>query len=224
MRTKKTFAVIGLGRFGQSVIQGLLETKATVMAFDQDENKVAKFADYVSYSAVIDSTDEDQLREAGINNADHVVVAIGSDSQASIMTVALLTEMGIKNITVKANGSNLEKIYRRLGVNDIVLPERDTGYRTALRIARDSNNVKDYIDIGSDLAIVRICIINGKLIGIPLSTLNLRARFNINIIAIKRGENFFVPSADDTIKINDELLIISKENELSIFESYAAKA
>ena len=223
MRSKKTFAIIGLGRFGQSVVKGLLDAKATVMVFDSDEDKVAKFADYVSYSAVVDATDEEELMNCGINNADHVIVAIGSDSQASITSVALLTEMGIKNITVKANSSNLERIYKRLGVEDVVSPERDSGYRTALRLSHDSGIIKDYIDIGSKLAIVLLSISKSTLLNVPLNQLNLRNKFDINIIAIKRQGEFFIPTADNVIKANDELLIIGVESELNNFESYAAK-
>lgn len=223
MKSKKTFAVIGLGRFGQSVVRGLLEAKATVMVFDCEPEKVAKFADYVSYSAVLDTSDEEALAESGINNADHVIVAIGSDSQASIVTIALLTEMGIKNITVKSNSPNLEKIYRRLGVEDIISPERDSGYRTALRLTHDSGIIKDYIDIGSKLAMVRLSIINPKLLNESLANLNLRSKFEINIIAIHRKEDYFIPGASDVIYQEDELLIIGKEGELNNFESYAAK-
>lgn len=223
MKSKKNFAVIGLGRFGQSVVRGLLESKATVMVFDSQADKVTKFADYVSYSAVLDASDEESLAASGINNADHVIVAIGSDSQASIMAVALLTEMGIKNITVKSNSPNLEKIYRRLGVEDIISPERDSGYRTALRLTHDSGIIKDYIDIGSNLAMVRLSVVNPKLLSESLDKLNLRSKFDINIIAIRRKEDYFIPSADDVIYQEDELLIIGNEGELNNFENYAAK-
>jgi trk system potassium uptake protein len=219
-RTKKQFGVIGLGRFGQSVINGLIEANATIMAFDISEEKVAKVANLVSYSAVLDSTDEGQLKEAGITNCDHVIIAIGNDVQASIMTAAILTELNIPKITVKSNNQNLSRIYEKLGITDLVFPERDSGYRTAMRICHDTVDFRDYIELDDDHAIIELAITSKDLLGVPLQDLNLRAKFGINIIAIKRNKKIFIPEAKDVIKPGDSLLYVGKNEDNDNFEDY----
>jgi trk system potassium uptake protein len=220
-RTKKQFGVIGLGRFGQSVINGLIEANATIMAFDISEEKVEKVANLVSYSAVLDSTDEDQLKSAGITNCDHVVIAIGNDVQSSIMTAAILAELNIPKITVKSNNQRLSRIYEKLGITDLVFPERDSGYRTAMRICHDTVDFRDYIELDDNHAIIELAITRKDLLGVPLQDLNLRAKFGINIIAIKRKKKIFIPEAKDVIEPGDSLLYVGKDEDNDNFEDYA---
>jgi trk system potassium uptake protein TrkA len=219
-RTKKQFGVIGLGRFGQAIINGLIEANATIMAFDINPEKVQKVANLVSYSAVLDSTDEEQLKAAGISNCDHVVIAIGNDIQASIMTAAILTELNIPKITVKSNNQNLTRIFEKLGITDLVFPERDSGYRTAMRICHDTVDFRDYIELDENHAIIEIVINRKDLLDTPLQDLNLRVRFGINIIAIKRKKKVFIPEAKDVIKQGDSILFVGKDEDNDNFEDY----
>ena len=219
-RTKKQFGVIGLGRFGQAIINGLIEANATIMAFDINPEKVQKVANLVSYSAVLDSTDEEQLKAAGITNCDHVVIAIGNDIQASIMTAAILAELNIPKITVKSNNQNLTRIFEKLGITDLVFPERDSGYRTAMRICHDTVDFRDYIELDENHAIIEIVINRKDLLDTPLQDLNLRARFGINIIAIKRKKKVFIPEAKDVIKQGDSILFVGKDEDNDNFEDY----
>src|SRR5699024_689496 len=111
---KREFAVIGLGRFGGSICEELCNEGMEVLAIDHSEDKINKFKNTASYAVIADSTDESTLKELGITNIDHVIVAIGDDIQASILTTVILSELGIKKITVKAksdyHGKILEKI------------------------------------------------------------------------------------------------------------------
>lgn len=220
VKRKKDFVVIGLGRFGTSIIQSLIEYGQTVSAFDIDPEKVEKIADKVQFAAVCDTTDEDQLRSAGIHNADHVIVAIGNDPQASIMTVALLTELNIPYITVKSNIERLSTIYKKLGVTDIVCPERDSGHSTARRVCHDSNYLQDFIGLGSSHAIVQYVIRKNELLNRSLQDLNFRTKFNLNIIAIKRNMEILIPTKDDIIEFNDVIIFVGTEQALADFEDY----
>src|SRR5690625_2627574 len=101
-RMSQDFAVIGLGRFGSSICRELCLEGMNVLAIDTDENKINEFKNIALHAVIADSTDEDTLKELGIRNIDHVIVAIGDNIQASILTTVILSELGIKRITVKA--------------------------------------------------------------------------------------------------------------------------
>ncbi len=113
-REEKEFAVIGLGRFGGSVCRTLSEQGMEVLAIDVDEEKVNEYASIASQAVVADSTDENVLKSLGIRNFDHVIVAIGDNIQASILTTLILKELGVEKITVKATNDYHEKVLKKL--------------------------------------------------------------------------------------------------------------
>src|SRR5690625_2890195 len=115
MKMKREFAVIGLGRFGGSICEELSLEGMPVLAIDCDESKVNEYKNIATYAVVADSTDEEILKELGIKNIDHVIVAIGDDIQASILTTVILDDMGIEKITVKAQSDYHEKILNKIG-------------------------------------------------------------------------------------------------------------
>lgn len=143
---KKEFAVIGLGRFGGSICKALSEEGVEVMAMDIDEDKVNEYAKIASHAVIGDSTDESVLKNLGLRNFDHVIVAIGENIQASILTTLILKELGVHTITVKAQNDYHEKVLSKIGADHIVHPERDMAKRIAHNIV--SNNVLDYLEIG----------------------------------------------------------------------------
>src|SRR5699024_298595 len=102
IKMKREFAAIGLGRFGASILHELAQEGMQVIAIDQDEDRINEYKDVASYAIKADATDEYTLKDIGITNIDHVIVAIGDDIQASILTTMILSELGIKKITVKA--------------------------------------------------------------------------------------------------------------------------
>lgn len=122
---KKEFAVIGLGRFGGSICKALSEEGVEVMAMDIDEDKVNEYAKIASHAVIGDSTDESVLKNLGLRNFDHVIVAIGENIQASILTTLILKELGVNTITVKAQNDYHEKVLSKIGADHIVHPERD---------------------------------------------------------------------------------------------------
>jgi trk system potassium uptake protein TrkA len=131
---KKQYAVIGLGRFGGSICEALLSHGVEVLAIDRSEERVNKFAGKATYAVVADATDEATLKNLGIRNFDHVIVSIGEDIQASILTTLILVEQGVKNVTAKAQNDYHGKVLNKIGAHMVVHPERDMGVRIAHNI------------------------------------------------------------------------------------------
>lgn len=213
---KKEFVVIGLGRFGGSIVRELVEQGMEVMAIDKFEDKIDEFSTIATHAVMADSTDEAALRSLGIRNFDHVIVAIGDDIQASILTTLMLKEIGVKKITVKAQNDYHEKVLERIGADKVVHPERDMGKRIAHNIV--SNNVLDYLELSDEHSIVEIAA-NNVLIGNSIIELDIRAKYGINIVAIKRGDDIIVsPQANDVIRKGDILIVIGADNDINRFE------
>ncbi|MFC4024250.1 potassium channel family protein [Oceanobacillus longus] len=212
----KDFAVIGLGRFGGSICRELSQEGMQVLAIDSDEDRVNEYKNIAYHAVIADSTDEDTLREIGIKNFDHVIVAIGENIQASILTTVILTDIGIKKITVKAQNDYHEKILNKIGVDQVVHPERDMGRRLAHNII--SNNILDYLELSDEHSIVEVKA-GKKMVGKSLIDLDIRANFGCNIVAIKRGRDINVsPSAEDALREDDILIVIGADKDISRFE------
>ncbi|WP_010649583.1 potassium channel family protein [Oceanobacillus massiliensis] len=212
----KDFAVIGLGRFGGSICRELSMEGMQVLAIDQDEDRVNEFKNIAYHAVIADSTDEDMLREIGIKNFDHVIVAIGENIQASILTAVILTDIGIKKITVKAQNDYHEKILSRIGVQQVVHPERDMGRRLAHNFI--SNNILDYLELSDDHSIVEVKA-GKKMVGKSLIDLDVRANYGCNIVAIKHGRDINVsPKAEEPLHEDDILIVIGADKDISRFE------
>jgi trk system potassium uptake protein len=213
---KKEFAVIGLGRFGSSICKALIEKGMEVLAIDIDEDRINEFSNIASHAVMADSTDEKTLKELGIRNFDHVIVAIGDNIQASILTSLILKELGVKHITVKAQNDYHEKVLSKIGADRVIHPERDMGKRIAHQIV--SNNVLDHLDLSDKHSIIEV-IANKRMDGNTLVELDVRAKYGCNIIGMKRGEEIIVsPQADFQIKENDILIVIGANNDIERFE------
>ncbi|MBR3205572.1 MAG: TrkA family potassium uptake protein, partial [Bacillus sp. (in: Bacteria)] len=212
----KEYAVIGLGRFGGSICKALSEEGLEVMAMDMNEDRVNEYAKIASHAVIGDSTDESVLKNLGIRNFDHVIVAIGENIQASILTTIMVKELGVKMVTVKAQNDYHEKVLNKIGADRIVHPERDMGRRIAHKII--SNNVLDYLELSDEYSLIEI-VANSRLAGHSLLDLDIRARYGINIVAIKRGKEVIVsPLADEMIQKEDILIVIGAVADIGRFE------
>lgn len=216
---KKEFVVIGLGRFGGSIVRELIELEADVMAIDKSQERVDEFANIATQAVAVDTTDEAALRSLGIRNFEHVVIAIGENIQASILTTLILKEIGVPRITVKAQNDYHEKVLRKIGADQVVHPERDMGKRIANNLV--SNNILDYLELSDEYSIVEIQA-NEYLAGSSLIELDIRAKYGVNIVAIKRGTHILVsPQAIEQIEINDILIVIGSDIDIHRFERKA---
>lgn len=213
---KREFAVIGLGRFGGSICEELSIEGMDVLAIDINQQKINEFKNIASHAVIADSTDESVLKDLGINNIDHVIVAIGDNIQASILTTVILTDLNVKKITVKAQNDYHEKILKRIGADHVVHPERDIGRRLAHSLI--SSNILDYLELSEDHSMVEVKA--GKnLVGKTLIELDIRANYGCNVVAIRRGKQMNVsPSAEDKLREDDVLVVIGADVDIYKFE------
>lgn len=213
---KREFAVIGLGRFGGSICEELSREGMTVLAIDANEQKVNEFKNIATYAVIADASDENTLKDLDIDKIDHVIVAIGDDIQASILTTVILADMGIKRITVKAQNDYHERILQKIGAHQIVHPERDMGKRLAHSLI--SSNILEYLELSDDHSMIEVRV--GKnMLGKTLLQMNIRAKYGCNVVGIRRGKELNVsPSADEQFLEDDILIVIGADNNLSKFE------
>jgi trk system potassium uptake protein len=215
-RMKKQFAVIGMGRFGSSVAEYLNKLGYEVLAIDENEARIQEISDRVTHAVQADSTDEDALRSLGLRNFDVVVVAIGQDVQASIMTTLILKEMNIPNIIVKATSELQGKVLAKIGADKVIFPERDMGKRVAHHLI--SPHILDYIELSEEHSIVEIRA-GQAMAGQSLRELDIRARYNCNVMGIRRGDKLNIaPNADEKLQEQDILVIIGENANLNRFE------
>lgn len=209
----KQFAVIGIGRFGGSVAERLYEMGHDVLAIDSSESRVEAIADRVTHAAVADSTSETALKSLGITNFDVVVVAIGKDIQASILTTLVLKELGARHIVVKAHTAQHGKVLQKIGADRIVFPERDMGVRVANNLT--SENMIDFIELSPVHSIVEI-IVPEEMAGKSLRELNLRARYGVNVMAVRTSERQInvSPSAEDKLQYGDILVVLGEKDKI----------
>lgn len=213
---KKEFVVIGLGRFGGSIVSELIKLDANVMAIDISAARVDDFAMIATQAVTADTTDESVLNSLGIRNFQHVIVAIGEDIQASILTTLMLKEIGVPKITVKAQNDYHAKVLQKIGADQVVHPERDMGIRIANNMV--SNNILDYLELSEEHSIAEIKS-NERLAGRTIIDLNIRAKYGINIVAIKRGKDILVsPQAIEELEVNDVLIVIGSDADIHRFE------
>ena len=214
---KKEFAVIGLGRFGSSIVQELRELDANVLAIDKDEDIVNEYKDIVTEAVIGNTTDEAVLRSVGITNFDHVIVAIGENIQSSILTTLILKDLGVEKVTVKAQNEYHGRVLEKIGAYHVIHPERDIGRLLAHRIV--SSHTLDILEISDEHSIVEFKTTK-KLNNKSILNLGFREKYEVSILAIKRGDQIIV-NPDPVIKLmsDDVLILIGKDTDLSRFET-----
>ncbi len=217
---KKSFAVIGMGRFGQSVVEELIRREADVLVIDNDPERIAKMSKIATHAVTLDATDVQALKEVGISSIDHVVVAIGKDIQSSILTTLVLKDLGVRKVTVKVQNHDHAKVVEKLGADEIIQPEQQSGKRLASKII--SNNILDYIDLNESHSFI-IVNVTSRIIDSTIINLDVRNKFGINIVAIRRDEDIMIPSADDVLTEKDQLLLVGRNEDLEKFNTWLRK-
>ncbi|MBY0014096.1 potassium channel family protein [Paenibacillus typhae] len=213
---KKQYAIIGMGRFGSSVAKALSGMGYDVLAIDTDEQRTQEISGIVTHAVSADSTDEEALRALGIRNFDVVVVAIGEDIQASILTTLILKDLGVPAILVKARNELHGKVLSKIGADKIIYPERDMGLRVAHHLA--SPNILDYIELSPDYSILDMKVPR-QMLGKNLLELDIRAKYGCNVMAIRRGDDMNItPRAEDRLADGDVLVIVGHKDNLTRLE------
>ncbi|WP_040203391.1 potassium channel family protein [Neobacillus jeddahensis] len=212
---KQSYAVIGLGRFGTSIAAKLYEAGQEVLGIDINSERVEDGIVSITHAVALDSTEEDSLKSVGIRNFDYVIVAIGNDMQASILTVLLLKEMGVNKVIAKAINKRHGQVLTKVGADWVIHPERDMGERVAHQLL--SPNVLNYIELSNEYNIEEI-MIPPSMASKSLRELDLRANYNVNAIAILSHDNLIIsPSPDQIMKNGDKLVVIGHRRDLNDF-------
>ncbi|MEH7402124.1 TrkA family potassium uptake protein [Gottfriedia acidiceleris] len=212
---KKQYAVIGLGRFGSGIVNTLLDHGNEVLVIDNNEERINEIADRATHAVIADSTNEESLKAIGIGNFDTVIVAIGNDMQASILTTLVLNDLSINKIVVKALNKQHGEVLKRVGADWVIYPERNMGERVAHQLM--SPNVLNFIELAKNYSIEEIKL-PSNMVGKSLKELNIRVEFNLTVIAIKtQGVVNISPSPDEVIHEGDVLVMIGENRDLHRF-------
>ncbi|MGI8774844.1 MAG: potassium channel family protein [Actinomycetota bacterium] len=196
--------VVGLGRFGGAVAQTLTRLGSEVLGIDQSARLVQTFSNRITHAVEADSTDIEALQQLGVQDFQHAVVAIGSDLEASILTVAALVDLEIPHIWAKAVTVAHGKILERVGAHDVVFPERDMGERIAHRV---TGKMIDYIDLDDTFSLAETGPPRA-LVGKTLEEYGVRAKHDVTVVCIRpEGGNFTYATADTKVGPNDVLVV-----------------
>jgi trk system potassium uptake protein TrkA len=214
----KRFAVIGLGRFGKKLAMALSMSGAEVIAIDKDRDIIEDLRDEVSHAVRLDSTDEDALRAQGVDGVDVAIVGMGQSGhafEAAILTVVNLKRMAIPLIYARAENLTAGQVFSAVGATEVIYPEIETAQRWAYKLI--APHIEEKIDFAPGYSLARVkapAVFHGQ----TVMELQLRQKYNINLVAIKRGEN--VANSDgintvinvpmpNTIIYNDDILMVS---------------
>ena len=208
----KQVAVIGLGRFGMSLIREFNRLGCEVLAIDNDNNKINEVSDIVTHAVQADAMDEQVLKSLGIRNLDVVIVAIGQKVQANILTTIILKELGVKKVVAKAQNSMHGKVLEKIGADLVIYPEREIAIKLARTLT--SQNILDQINLSPDYSIMEL-VAPMIFVGKSLAEIGVRKKMAITILAIKRGDEIIVAlRAGLVINAGDILVALGKNEDL----------
>ena len=212
MKAKKTYAVFGLGRYGIAVARELVENGMEVIAVDAEERIVNDAAAYLPVCKCADVTDAEVISRLGIGNIDTVIVCMASSLEASVMAVTLCKEAGVKTVIVKCANEMHQKILLRVGADQVVFPENESGTRLAKNLL--SSGFIDMISLSKDVSMVEIDV-KDEWRGKNLIELDLRKKYGFNIVAIKKGDEVNVNvDPEKVLDAKSSLIVIANTAKL----------
>lgn len=211
----KSYAVLGLGRYGSAVARELSKSGAEVLAVDIDEKVVNAVASELPICKCANITDPEVIKQLGISNIDVVVIAMASNLEATVMAITLCKEAGVKTVIAKCAEEMHGKIFKRVGADKVVFPENESGNRLAKNLL--SSGFVDMMELSSDVSIVELEI-KKEWIGKSLIELNVRKKYGINIVAIRKGNTVQVNIDPEAPLENDmKLIVIANTAKLAKF-------
>ncbi len=204
----KSILLVGVGNFGKHIARKFNELGHDVMAIDQDEERINDVMPLVTSAQIGDSTNEDFLRTLGVDNYDVCIVTIGGDFQSSLETTSLLKELGAKKVVSRAERDGQAKFLLRNGADEIVYPEKQLASWMGIRYSAD--HILDYIELGGEHAIFEVTVPK-EWIGMTVGQLDIRRKYKINIMGIKKNGKFSVSITPDTVLTEDKTLMVVGE-------------
>ncbi len=213
---RSTVLVVGLGRFGSALALEMEALGHEVLAIDERESKVQRYAGQVTHAVVADATDVEVLRSLGVPSLAHAVVAIGEDIEASILCTGALTELKVPDVWSKANTESHARILKLVGSHHVIFPERDMGRRLAHQV---TGQMLGYIDIDDNFALVETSVPEAEL-GRTLGEAQLRARYGVTVVAVKPKRRGYTYTTPDTV-LEGTLLVAGSKQDVERFAENA---
>ena len=204
MSIKKSYAVFGLGRYGIAVAQELAKSGAEVLAVDIDDSVVNGVAAEIPFCKCADITDAEVIKQLGVSNIDVVIVAMASNLEASVMAVTLCKEAGVETVIAKCGNEMHKKILTRVGADRVVFPENESGMRLAKNLL--SSGFVDVIELSKDVCMVDMDIPK-EWVGKSLLELNVRKKYGINVVAMRKDGNVQV-DVDPALPLTKDISLI----------------
>ena len=209
---KKSVLLIGLGRYGTHVARELSELNHDVLAVDRNEERINGSMQYVTSAQIGDSTNEEFLRSLGVDNFDVCIVTIGKDFQSSLETTSLLKELGGKLVVSRASADVQEKFLLRNGADEVVYPEKQLAKWTSIRYTAD--HILDYVELDAEHSIFEVAIPE-KWIGRKVGEIDIRRKYNINILATKvNGKMDLAVTPETVLSENKTMLVFGEDKDL----------
>jgi trk system potassium uptake protein len=209
--TDQEFAVIGLGRFGSSLAQTLVRSGHTVLGIDRDSTLVQLWADEITQTLALDSSDEGTLREIGIDAYDTVVVAVGTNFESNIMTTVALKSIGVRNVICKAATSRQQEILLKVGADRVILPEHEAGARLAQELSVPG--ILGDIRLSAKMRLSELRP-SPRMIGKRLESTDLGRHPDAVLLAVLRDESVHTAPGRDFVFARDDLLLVLGDDEL----------
>ena len=210
---KNSYAVFGLGRYGTAVARELVDNGMDVIAVDSDQRIVNAAADGLPICKCADITDPDVIRQLGIGNVDVVIVAMANNLEASVMAVTLCKEAGVPTVIAKCANEMHQKILTRVGADKVVFPENESGIRLAKNLL--SSGFVDMVSLAKNVSMIELDV-KPDWVGKNLIELNLRKKYSINVVALRKGDAVSVdidPHA--ALQETDKLIVIANTEKLA---------
>ena len=212
MKSNKAYAVFGLGRYGIAVARELVDNGMEVIAVDVNQRIVTDAATYLPVCKCADVTDPEVISRLGIGNIDTVIVCMASNLEASVMAITLCKEAGVKTVIAKCSNEMQQKILLRVGADQVVFPENESGIRLAKNLI--SSGFIDMLSLSRDVSLIEIDV-KDEWCGKNLIELNLRKKYGLNIVAIKKGENVDVSiNPEQLLDAQSTLIVIANTSKL----------
>ena len=207
----KSVLIIGAGQFGTHIAKRMEELRCEVMVVDNDEDCINDIVSYVTYAKIGDGTNEEFLRTLGINNFDVCFVTLGSHFQTSLETTSLLSEKKKKKIVSRATNDVQMKFLLRNGADEVVYPEKQTALRIATKYASD--NILDYFHLENGIYLYELKVPKDWC-GKKLGQIDVRKKYKINVLTIKRNNEVIMPSAETVIQADDVAFVLGDSKDI----------
>lgn len=212
MKPTKTYAVFGLGRYGRSVAEELYQSGADVIAVDLNESAVNTAVEVLPVCKCADVTDKKIIEQLGISEVDIVIIAMADSLESSVMATMLCKEAGVPTVIAKCGNEMHKKILQKVGADKVVFPESESGVRLAKNLL--SSGFMDMAELSENISLIEVDV-KSEWVEKTLRELNLRAKYGINIVALKQNDEITINvDPDRKLEPNDKLIVIADKSKI----------